>query len=981
MPFTFKLSKRLALSKTAVALPAALLAACEKPLRLTSPTPPGPVVQVVTSPDSVTLDPYQAQQFVAYGRTQAGESVAVAVSWSTSGGTITSSGLYTADSIVGSYQVTATAQVAATAPAAATATNTTISGSSSVKNRGPLTQVILTPASASVLLGGALQFAAYGRRKNGDSVAISVVYAATGGNISAGGFFTAGQTVGPYYVAATQSGGKVSDTATVTITTIPVASVTVSPGSASLQVGATQQFTAVTKDAAGNTLTGRTVTWASSNTAVATVSGSGLVSGNAAGTATITGTSETQSGIAAVTVTYVPVASVTVSPGSASLVVGATQQFTAVTKDAAGNTLTGRTVTWASSNTAAATVSGSGLATGVAGGTATITATSEGQSGTAAITVTAPSCVTSAGAWQNSALAAQTGAFEARFDATPNTANMDGVVGLSNGPAAAWTDLAAIVRFNATGAIDARNGGAYAAAAAIPYTAGTAYHFRLDVNLPAHTYDIYVTPAGSTERLLGGGFAFRTEQAAVSVLNNLGLYADVGSEAGCNLAVSSWTPPPVATVTVSPAAANVAVGATLPLTATLRDSAGNVLSGRSVSWTSSTPALATVAPTGFVTGVAVGAATITATSAGKSGTAALTVTLPSASNNYYVAPTGTDANPCTASAPCYTMQRVSQFLAPGDIAHFAAGNYSWSSAQGTVSASGTATARITYISDVKWGAKITGTGPCEITRNLGDYVDIVNFDMTGPCSTGLQQDANYGRVIGNRVHDLPGWGGYAGILVDCCRYIFTGNQVLGNVVDNVGPFGQTNQIHGIYVAGPNSIIENNIVTRAAAACIHLWHNSTHEIISNNVVANCGGSGIAVSADATITTADYVTVDNNIVVMNVASTAYGIYEWPAVGTHNVFNNNIVYNCPGGCMNLISGTQSGTMTLTAAQFNALFVNYTGDMTGDYHLQSGAVAIDAGTTACAAGVTTCVPGTDFDGVLRSQGRASDIGAYEWH
>ena len=676
-----------------------------------------------------------------------------------------------------------------------------------------------------------------------------------------------------------------------------------------------------------------------------------------------------------------PVVLVTVSPASATLSVGGTAQLAAVTKDAAGNTLTGRTVTWASSNTAAATVSGSGLATGVAGGTATITATSEGQSGTAAITVTAPSCVTSAGAWQNSALAAQTGAFEARFDATPNTANMDGVVGLSNGPAAAWTDLAAIVRFNATGAIDARNGGAYAAAAAIPYTAGTAYHFRLDVNLPAHTYDIYVTPAGSTERLLGGGFAFRTEQAAVSVLNNLGLYADVGSEAGCNLAVSSWTPPPVATVTVSPAAASVAVGATLPLTATLRDSAGNVLSGRSVSWTSSTPALATVAPTGFVTGVAVGAATITATSAGKSGTAALTVTLPSASNNYYVAPTGTDANPCTASAPCYTMQRVSQFLAPGDIAHFAAGNYSWSSAQGTVSASGTATARITYISDVKWGAKITGTGPCEITRNLGDYVDIVNFDMTGPCSTGLQQDANYGRVIGNRVHDLPGWGGYAGILVDCCRYIFTGNQVLGNVVDNVGPFGQTNQIHGIYVAGPNSIIENNIVTRAAAACIHLWHNSTHEIISNNVVANCGGSGIAVSADATITTADYVTVDNNIVVMNVASTAYGIYEWPAVGTHNVFNNNIVYNCPGGCMNLISGTQSGTMTLTAAQFNALFVNYTGDMTGDYHLQSGAVAIDAGTTACAAGVTTCVPGTDFDGVLRPQGRASDIGAYEWH
>src|SRR2546427_9481670 len=49
----------------------------------------------------------------------------------------------------------------------------------------------------------------------------------------------------------------------------------------------------------------------------------------------------------------------------------------------------------------------------------------------------------------------------------------------------------------------------------------------------------------------------------------------------------------------------------------------------------------------------------------------------------------------------------------------------------------------------------------------------------------------YTTLFRSRVHDLPGWGGYAGILVDCCRYIFTGNQVLGNVVDNVGPFGQT----------------------------------------------------------------------------------------------------------------------------------------------------------------------------------------------
>src|SRR2546426_12682012 len=63
--------------------------------------------------------------------------------------------------------------------------------------------------------------------------------------------------------------------------------------------------------------------------------------------------------------------------------------------------------------------------------------------------------------------------------------------------------------------------------------------------------------------------------------------------------------------------------------------------------------------------------------------------------------------------------------------------------------------------------------------------------------------------------------------------------ITDNVVDNIGPFGLTNTIHGIYTAGPNSVIENNIVTRASAACIHTYHGSHRDIISNNTVANCG----------------------------------------------------------------------------------------------------------------------------------------------
>src|SRR3989440_393283 len=318
MPFTFKLSQRLARMKLPLAIAAAAFAACELPVRATDPTPPNsPVVQIVSSPDTVTLDPDQTQQFVAYGRTQAGDSVAVAVSWSASGGTITSGGLYTANSLAGNYQVTATAQV---------------SGSSQVKNRGPMAQIILTPLSASAVGGGRVQFAVYGKRKNGDSVAVSVAYAATGGIISGAGLYTAGQSAGTYQVMATQSGGTPASTAAVTIssvpgasvavspgtaavtvTSVPVASVAVSPAAATVTVGTTTQLTATPKDANGTALSGRVVTWATSNGAVATVSATGSVTGVAAGSATITATSEGQSGTSAITVTNVPVASVTVS--------------------------------------------------------------------------------------------------------------------------------------------------------------------------------------------------------------------------------------------------------------------------------------------------------------------------------------------------------------------------------------------------------------------------------------------------------------------------------------------------------------------------------------------------------------------------------------------------------------------------------------------------------------------------------------------
>jgi len=83
---------------------------------------------------------------------------------------------------------------------------------------------------------------------------------------------------------------------------------------------------------------------------------------------------------------------------------------------------------------------------------------------------------------------------------------------------------------------------------------------------------------------------------------------------------------PVASVTVAPTSASVHVGDTLRLSATPWDSSGNILAGRSIAWTSDSTAVATVTSSGLVRAVAAGSSTIRATSEGKTGTAAVTVT-------------------------------------------------------------------------------------------------------------------------------------------------------------------------------------------------------------------------------------------------------------------------------------------------------------------------------------------------------------------
>src|SRR5207248_2301585 len=131
------------------------------------------------------------------------------------------------------------------------------------------------------------------------------------------------------------------DTGNVTVTCAQpsIASVVVSPASATVPVGQTLQLTATPEDANGNPLSGRTVTWSSGSSAVAAVNGSGLVTGVALGSATITAASEGKSGSASVTVTPVGATVTLVGAGDIAECGDATDDSTAALLGRIGGTV------------------------------------------------------------------------------------------------------------------------------------------------------------------------------------------------------------------------------------------------------------------------------------------------------------------------------------------------------------------------------------------------------------------------------------------------------------------------------------------------------------------------------------------------------------------------------------------------------------------------------------------------------------------
>ena len=205
--------------------------------------------------------------------------------------------------------------------------------------------------------------------------------------VSDDGLVTA-QDTGSTYVIVDHKKGV--DSVLITVVPVPVASIELA-GLDSISLDDTTSYTATPLDSVGAPLIGRPVTWTSSAPATASVSSSGEVVALAVGSTDISAASGGASATHALTVWPQPVATVTVDPASVTVPQFQKVSFTAITRDKRGKVLTGRAVTWASSDPSIFYIKpNADTAAAKNVGAAMVTATSEGQTGNSAVTVSNP---------------------------------------------------------------------------------------------------------------------------------------------------------------------------------------------------------------------------------------------------------------------------------------------------------------------------------------------------------------------------------------------------------------------------------------------------------------------------------------------------------------------------------------------------------------------------------------------------------------
>jgi hypothetical protein len=264
------------------------------------------------------------------------------------------------------------------------------------------------------------------------------------------------------------------------------------------------------------------------------------------------------------------------------------------------------------------------------------------------------------------------------------------------------------------------------------------------------------------------------------------------------------------------------------------------------------------------------------------------------SNHYYVAPNGSDANPGTQAAPFRTIQKAASVVRPDTTVHVAPGTYAETI---TSTTSGTASGRIRYVSDTKWGAKIVpaGAGARTMLRVDGGYTDIDGFQLDGNGGTNVRQGiyllGGNSTVTNSWVHHVAensgcDSGGGSAMLADQYRGpAFSNYDFIGNLVHDIG--GSCHWIQGIYHASSGSV-KNNIVY-ATNYAIHLHHDDHDVFVVNNTVFGNRYYGISYGG-----------------CMEAQNSGC-----PTSGIH--IHNNIVYDNAGGITGPNTAEDSGQNTI--------------------------------------------------------------------
>ena len=358
-------------------------------------TPPGvnltvtnaTVTAITVTPTGRSIAPGSKLAFTATGTFNDGTTqvITASVAWTsqtTSVATIGAGGTATAVS-AGTTNITATLSgVIGTAPL-------TVTGAT-------LSSIAITPTSTVLAPASTLIYQATGTYSDGSTQNISNVVTWSSLNPAVASISVAGQATGQSAGSTTIKAqlGSTSNTSNVVVESSALQTITVSTPISTIpaQVGA--QYTAIAGFADGSTqdITS-SVIWTSSKPAVATISNStgisGLAVGASPGSTTITAAFGGVVGTATLTVNNAALQTVTVSPSSANIALGTSQQFTANGNFNDGSTFNvTNQVAWSSSNINVAVISGGGLATSAATGPTTISAVlGSAPAGTAALTV------------------------------------------------------------------------------------------------------------------------------------------------------------------------------------------------------------------------------------------------------------------------------------------------------------------------------------------------------------------------------------------------------------------------------------------------------------------------------------------------------------------------------------------------------------------------------------------------------------------